>query len=868
MSVGSLFRRLAFWLRRHRAEDELLEELQFHRDMAEGDMRRSGLSDAEAAAASRRAMGNTMLAREEARGVWLPVWIDSVWQDVRHGARGLRRSPSLVAVSALSLGLGIGLNVILYAGLESVFGHEPTLADPDRTVGVEPGNANQFSYLDYTDLLRAGIFEDAAGFRIASVTLGVAPETRRTSAILVTANFFDVLGVKAGRGRLFGPEAGPDRDPRVVVVSADYWRAALNADPAAIGRRLVFNGEAYTLIGVLRDDYQSIVGWIGPSLYIPVTPTLSSAMAERGTPSLSVLATLKPETTVEQAEAGVTAFARSQERIYPQRIELRGRSATVFPAADVQFRGSSARSMRLFAIMARVMVSLVLLIACINVMGLLMARATTRRREIAVRVAVGAGRLRVAQAMLIEGFLLVVIGTAVGLPLAYAIARAPLPRVLQGVQQIVRFDVGLIPFGMLLVAVTTLICGAIPAMRATRGHLISEGRLGGEGVTPRLFLRHSLIVGQVAMSLVLIVASFLCVRSQTLIARTDVGFDIDHGIVARFGLDQNQYAGEARVRFAERLIERISAIPGVRSASMADLVPLGGDSLLRSFHPAGRTDIPGTRPSVFAVGPEYFDTLSIPFVSGRDFGAVDGAGAPAVAIINETFAKTYFPGRAALGQRVQIEDEPDAEVVGVVKDNRIGTIGEAPQSVVYYAFAQNPGQLVLHVRTATAPDGLLTAVARAIDEVDASVPVGVDTLRAATSLELQMRRVATFMMGTMGAVGLLLAVVGLYSVMAQAGAARVVEVGIRMALGASGPRIRQEMLRRALIVVAWGIGVGAIASVAVMPALATFLAGVSPFDPVSFGGGTALLLLVGLAAGYLPARRSASLDPASALRRA
>jgi putative ABC transport system permease protein len=627
--VGTLFRRIAFWLRRQAAEDELVEELRFHHEMAESDLRDTGLGDAEAAAASRRVMGNMILAREDARGVWLPVWLGSLWQDVRHGARGLRRSPSLVAVSALSLGLGIGLNVILYAALQRVIGHEPTMAEANRLVGVEPGNANQFSYLDYKELLRTAIFADALGFRTARLNLGVAPDVRRRNVLLVTANFFDVLGVQPGMGRLFSLDAQPERDPHVIVVTARYWRSDLGADPAAIGRQMVFNGEPYTLVGVLREDYQSIVGWIGPEIYVPLSASTLTAMAERGTPSLTVLARLAPDATAAASATAVTALAARLETQYPDRLERRGRSASVFPADQVQFRGPAARGMQVFATLARVMVGLVLLIACINVMGLLMARALTRRREIAVRVAVGAGRLRVAQAMLVEGFLLVVVGMAVGLPLALALARAPLPAALQGIQEIVRVDASLIPFGLLLVAVTTVICGAIPAIRATRGHLLAEGRLGGEGVTPRLLLRHSLIVGQVAMSLVLIVASFLCIRSQMLIARTDVGFDIDHGVVARFGLDRNEYAGQARVRLAERLVARLSTIPGVTSVSMANFVPLGGDSLLRSFHPAGRTDIPGTRPSVFAVGPGYFRTLGIRFARGRDFSAADAAGAPA-----------------------------------------------------------------------------------------------------------------------------------------------------------------------------------------------------------------------------------------------
>ena len=378
-------------------------------------------------------------------------------------------------------------------------------------------------------------------------------------------------------------------------------------------------------------------------------------------------------------------------------------------------------------------------------------------------------------------------------------------------------------------------------------------------------MRQALVIGQLAMSLFLVVATLLCVRSQIRIGRTDVGFDLDHGVVARFGLDQRQYPGEARARFAERLVELIAQIPEVSSASMANLVPLGGDSLLRSFHPAGRTDIPGTRASTYSVGPEYFRTMGIRLLKGREFNRTDLAGSPAVAIVNETFAKTYFPGQDVVGQQVQTEDEPDAEVIGMVRDHRIGTIGEAPQSVLYYAFAQRPRSLVIHARTSS-PDGVVDSVQRAIDTIDATVPVTVQTLRAATSLEMNMRRLGTFLMAAMGAVGLVLAMVGLYGVMSYVAASRTAEVGIRMALGASRPRIRQEMLLRSLKVVACGVAFGAVASLGLTPLFRTFLAGVSPFDPIAFGSAAVLLTLIGLAASYIPALRSSRLDPMRALR--
>jgi predicted permease len=336
--------------------------------------------------------------------------------------------------------------------------------------------------------------------------------------------------------------------------------------------------------------------------------------------------------------------------------------------------------------------------------------------------------------------------------------------------------------------------------------------------------------------------------------------------VARFNADPVRASLDARLAFADRVIERIEQIPGVQSAAVTALVPLGGDALVASFHPAGRSDIPGTRPTTLSVGPRYFQTLGIPVLEGREFDGNDRDGSPAVAIVNQTFANTYFPSRQALGERVEIGGESDAEIVGVVRDSKIDTIGEAPKSVVFYPFAQRPRRLTVIARTAGDPAGALTSVRQAISEVDATGSVTVRTLREAASTELTMRRVGTEMVGAIGLLGLFLTAIGVYGVVSYLVASRTAELGIRMALGASTAQLVGEVLRHAARLVGGGLLIGIAMSVLFTPVLTTFLAGLSPVDPIAFVVAGAVLMLVTMGASYVPARRVARVDPLLALR--
>jgi predicted permease len=798
-------------------------------------------------------------------GTRIVSWIDSLRQDLRHAFRSLRRAPGLVAISVLSLGLGIGVNLALYSAINTIFMHRPTMTGPGRVVGVEAGGFRQLSYPNYRDLRDSGIFADTMAFRAGSLNLGSGEDVGRLGVLIVSANYFEGLGVNAAIGRTFGAEeAAPERAPRMVVITDAYWNARFGGDRSAIGRTMTLNGESFEIIGVLGPGFRAITGFAAPPAYVPVSALTLPTMDDRGSPALSVMGRLPDGGTRQQAQAAVSAWGQALERSFPDRNQGLGRPAPVFPAQSMQFRGTPV-GFQLFPIVLAVLFALLLLLGSVNVAGLLLARATARRQELAVRVALGAGRHRVVQSLLVESLLLSTLAAAAGFALTLALTRAP---ALGGFfQQVLEPDFRLVGPALLLVLITTLVCGGLPALRATDGQLVNRLRQEEATHTSRLSLRGALVVGQVAMSLVLLVVASLCLRSQSRVFAVDPGFDLDRGVVARITLDARRDTPEGLIAAADRLVERLEQLPGVQSAAAASLVPLGGDALAASFHPAGRSDIPGTRPTAISVGPRYFGTVATPLLFGREFEARDRRGAPNVAIVNRTFSSTYFPGRSPLGQLVETGGEQPAEIVGVAADSKVDTFGEAPKSVIYYPFAQRPRRLTIIIRTATAPEPAVAPIRRAISELDPALAVGVSTLREAASMELEMRRTGTMMVGAVGLVGLLITAIGLYGVVAYLVASRTLEMGIRLALGASPGGLYWEVMRRAAALAAAGVAIGIAVSAMITPALATFLAGLSPLDPLAYLAGAAVLLVVALAASYLPARAVTRVDPMIALRR-
>jgi len=795
---------------------------------------------------------------------------------MRHAIRSLSRSPGLVLVSVLSLGLGLGVNLAVFTAIEAVFFYQPTLADPSRVYAVQPGNSNQFSYLNYRDLLDSGIVETAAGSRGVTLNLRTGTETERVGALAVTANFFEFVGIPVALGRSFtGAEATPERHPRVAVLSDPFWRRRFNADPAVIGRELTINGESFAVIGVLPDRYRSVRMFEDPGLYVPISALVLPTVNDRSNGNaLGVLARLHSGTTREQAQQALTTLGRQLEQAYPADNANMGSPSRAISLRGGEFADSPAQFVGPAVLVA--LFGLVLLSACANVAGLLLARAAGRQREVAVRVALGASRAQVIRLLLTESFGLAAVGTVAGAVLSIWLMRALSVFSIPGAGSV---NLGLEPsismavYAVGLLFLTGALCGLAPAWQATKRDVSSAMQgTASQGVTGRLRLRNAFLVSQVAACVILLVLSSLMLRSFMRVTTMDPGFDVERGLVANVHMDAVRYAADGGLPLGERLVERLNQLPGVESASFANILALGNDRSATRFEVLGRTGY-GPRTYINSVAPRYFGTLGVRLLRGRDFNAGDRQGGSLVAIVSESFERVYFPGRTALGQRIRrTPAEAYFEIVGVVGDHMYGGYGDASTPLFFSSYTQQPRvstqvrPIVVHVR-ASSPVALLTDVRRAIAGIDATIAFEVQTLRQATGTEPALRRFGTQLLAAAGALGLLLAAIGLYGTMAFVVATRTSEIGLRMAVGATTAQILRGVLSQGMKLVGIGLAIGSVISLLLARVAVGMLAGLSPADPVAFVGTAALLLLVGASACYAPAKRASVVDPIIALRR-
>ncbi len=873
-----IWRRLAYLLHRRRRERELAEELAFHRELAEHEQRQAGLPPDAVRRVTSRQMGNTTLARETAHYVWFPAAIEGVLQDLRYAARGLRRSKAFLAVAGLSLGLSTGFGTALFNVVNAVILQPVTATRVSTLVRLWVGNGNRISWPNLHDLCDETPGVSCVGYRVDELMWRERDESIRLFGQSVSPHYFTMLGIQVTQGRVFTSETVREA-PNTVVVTHAFWERQLGRDAHVIGRTLVLTGHPYTVIGVLPRGFRSIWGLgIAPSLYLPAGSAARPATTKRGDTEYELLGVLGPGQSLAEFRSRVTARATALQNAYPLENRDFARVQT-FPFHSLGlFLSSDDRMMRVITLFASLIVVLVLLlaiVACVNVAGLLVARAVARQREIAIRLSIGCGRLRLARLLLAESLLLAIVGVGLGAVASIWLARlliaVPLPFPVPFEAE-VPIDLHLFGYLAALVMLTTVVVGIAPLLQAFRVSVVR-----GTGSAPRAVgfrrwsLRGVLIAGQIAMSTVLLVATTLFVRSLWGASQIDPGFDIAHVVTVEADTHSRQLTAAEVGAYYRAAIDRLKDVPNVGAVSGAIVVPLSMNSVVNSL----LVDVGGKDQTVTVnsnwILPDYFRVMGIPLRAGREFSDADREDRPRVAIVNETFARRLFAGQSALGQRVRRPTSdgnpaPWAEVVAVAADSHYLTLGEEIRPQVYWPFGSNVGNMTLHVRTESAESGFTQGLQDILTGVDSRVLVRVRPLSSVMGVALFPAQAAATVLAALGLVGWALTIAGLYGLVAYTVSRRIPEIGMRMALGATPSSVLRLLLRDGLAIAIVGVAAGLLVALLTTPFLSMFLAGVAPRDVTSFSVVAAALILTALAASYGPARRGMRLSPSEALR--
>ncbi len=858
---------------------ELERELRFHLESQIEENVAAGMTRDEAYAAAARSFGPRVRAEEACRDARRITWLTSVGQDLRYARRSLGRQPLLVVAAVLSIAAGLAANTIVFGlGTELLF-TPPSASQPERLVNIRLSHGSHVSYQHWRALDESGALEQVGGYQIEQdVTLGLGGTSTTVLPLIVTANYFDLLDVPFALGRGFSAEeAAAERNTRVAVVSHGFWSRRLGGASDVLGRVVLINGNPYAIIGVLRADFRSVPGFgVVPELYLPLSASLMPDLDDPYAAAVQLVGRLRPG---QRFEEGRAAFATAVTRL-PARPGERPAGLGQFSSLDgasEEFGGT------MFFAVLLVVTGLVLAIACANVAGLLVARGTVRRRELAVRAALGASRRRLVQQLLADGFWLALGGTAVGLVVtAFVLALVsrvelpfPVPIVLNP-----HLGGGLLWYALALLAVTTVVSALVPALTVSRQSVTSALRTDQPQYGHRrITLRNLLVVGQVAVALVLLTTAGLFIRNLALTHTLDPGFEV-----------RACWSRRSRSRQAVTRLRRgwqrstwpshgCSALPGVQHAAFARGVPLTMRSGGTVGVDLGIDGESGTVPAMYQenwVSAGYFATMGMRLLAGRDLAATDVAGAPAVAVVSHAFAERYLAGRDPVGVRLVLPGPPNTAgiptlVVGIVSDGKHRTIGEPQKAALYLPYAQNMGRsgtmTQFLVRTSTDPAAAVRLVSDALAASDPSLAVDVQTMESALAFAFLPSRVGALLLGVSGGLGLLLALVGLYAAVAFAVSRRTAEIGIRRALGATGAAVIRLVLGDWAWLVLTGIGVGLAGAWFITRPLAQFLVdGLSATDPVSFVATPVLLAALSAAATLVPALAALRVDPARVLR--
>lgn len=828
--------------------------------------------------------------------------MENLLRDLGFGARLLWRRPAFTAVAVLSLALGIGLSTVMFSVVNAVLFAPTPVREPERLAEIYTSQLAEMPYLttSYPDFLDLQSSTDAfSGMAAHAMVRGLFRRGEDRAEIVlgevVNEGYFDVLGIRLARGRPFTPEENRTEltDP-VMVLSHGFWQRRLGGEPGVLGRTIELSGVTYTVVGVAPAGFAGSIPGLAPEFWAPLAMVeklnFSGIQSQSSTPVPGTTRLQQRETRWLFLTARL-APGRSLEEARAQVETVGARLAGEHPEIDKNLRASvlSARAVRFHPMIDGVLapaasvlmgaVGLVLLVACANVASMLLARAAGRRREIAVRLAIGAARGRVVRQLLAESLCLAALGGALGLLLAYGGSRIltslPLPLPVP-VSFTFALDGRVLLFALLASLGTVLAFGLAPALQASRPALVPSLRAeagSGLGHDRRRFVpRHLLVTGQLALSLVLLVAGALLLRALGAARDIPPGFDPDRLAVLSFNLKMNGYTEEQAVSFQRRLVDQLSTAAGVEQVALVSRPPLGSDYNMEGIRLPGQhgpDDEPALVDATY-VEPDYFAAIGVSILEGRTFGDADTEGSPRVVVVNEAMAKRFWPGRSALGERIYTEgfDKPAHQVVGVVRDYAVRLLGEAARPYLHLAWRQQKSRHTTVLARTSGP--ARAAVASLRQSVLSLEPAVVFTEEGTASdllrLTLVPTRVGATLLGSFGAIALFLAAIGLYGVVSYNVEQRTREVGLRMALGARVGDVLRLVLGQGMRLALVGVVIGGLGAAAVARVLSSLLYGVSAVDPLAYGGAMALVLAVALVANWLPARLAARVDPMVALR--
>lgn len=903
------------WLRallnRERLEREMDSELGDHLARLTDDLIRTGHSAPDAARRARVALGTMESHKEEMRATLGLRWWDELGADLRYGARILRKSPAFTAIAATSLALGIGANTAIFTVAKKVMfdtlpvsrphelrlltwvsGHEqpvpPAWGDVSQTEngGLE-GNA--FSYRVLEELRkRTDVMADLVAFKDVGMTATIDGEPELVSGEMVSGNAFEALGVApiVGRGLTQADDAGPGRGP-VAVISDAYWARRFGRSAAVLGKTISLNGVPVTVVGVGPAHFNGLQIGAMTQVFVPITmQPLLIPRAQMSTASLidnpqswwlQILMRMRPDVPEARAQAVLDVVLRQTAMATLPPTPALDQLHLQFEPGDRgldYLRGQFLRPSYVLLALA----GLVLLLACVNLANLLLARAAARQREMSTRLALGAGRGRILRQVLTESLLLSGLGGAAGLLLGF-LGRNLLPRLLdqswrpQAMQ--VDFDWRVLGFTTGISLATGILFGIAPAwqaMHAESGTALKDAEHASQG-RRRMRLGKGLVIFQIALSAILLIGAGLFVRTLENLSKTPLGFRSDHVLLFELNPPRARYTEAQVYALYRRLEEQLSAIPGVRSASMSNIAIIGDGNSGTTFHALG-TPKPkeAIRVQTNTVGKDFFTTMEIPIVRGRGFNESDTATSPKVAIVNRALARRFFPNQAAIGQRFESDPEDvegPVEIVGICPDTRYSDLRSETPPTFYLDYRQKPGggRMVFEIHTVAEPASVLNAARAAVASHDRDLPLmDVRTMQQQVDSTMSDERVFAELTSGFGILALVLACIGIYGLMAYTVARRTSEIGIRLALGAQRAQVRGMILRESTWLALAGIAAGVGGALALTRLVKSMLYGIEPWDPASVAGSALILMAVVLAASWVPARRAAGVQPVQALR--